>query len=308
MKQLILLWALALIVPCTALSQSQAVSLPTNAPLHYNPAFAGSQKGDRLIFNHGNDVLEQRDPVMLNGYFSYDRNSGALRGAVGVEANLNTRSNWSRWNLSGIYSPKFSLGQRWTFAPAIRLGVRRDRVVRWTGFGGDIINDPVSNYYGTLEIGALLNSRRFHLGINIANLGQVGLVLNDSAFFFQPSRSLVAQTGYLVDFGSEVPTYLSVDGLFEYQTWRYRGLLQALFRRSWFVVGAAVNYEWYDVIPHWGILPSIGVKQERFRIMASYHRLLTETFARIPNHSVELSFVWYFPHREPTASSGSTTN
>lgn len=278
--------------------------LPTHAPLRYNPAFAGSQRGDRVIVVPSTDWLGRPEFPIGNAYVSYERNLGALHGAVAVEANFTAHQNLTRWELAGIYSPKLSLGNRWTLAPGLRLRLRRDRLDRQREIQGVPLLDPVNNYYGEMEIGLLINSRNAHFGVSFDNLLERGLVLRDSGAFYQKSRRITAQGGYLLALDADNPTYFAVNGLFTYRRWDQRALLETWFRRRWLVVGAAVNSHWYFTAPQWMLMPSLGYKNDRFRLLATYAYKLNDAVGDIPDHALELSVVYCLRLGQENASSG----
>lgn len=171
--------------------------LGTSNPLQLNPAFAGSETAPRIIAGAGTSpgLLLQK----LN--LSYDQYIKKLKG--GISARLNATSFGGQVAGKGMnsimlcYSPKFSTTNKWTFAPALEVGIAQ----KWTP-----LRTITSRLTGS--IGFLLNSHNTYFGAYTSYLG------GDHSI-----EKISIQSGHVLDLSPHLK--VSVDGQYQRETTLY---------------------------------------------------------------------------------------
>lgn len=159
----------------------------TANPLQLNPAFAGSENVPRLAI--GASLYDGIFTRNLN--ISYDQYIKNLRGGISVRANA---SPWGgqingggHTHLSIGYSPKFTAGKMFTFAPVFEFGFTK------SAYSIGKYSDHLSS-----NIGILLNTKNSYIGAYTSLMTDHGII--KSSF----------QCGHTVDLNQNLK--LSVDG------------------------------------------------------------------------------------------------
>jgi type IX secretion system PorP/SprF family membrane protein len=300
----LLFLAFALLVP-DARAQEPFIMLPNTAPIYYNPAFVGSLDRGRITAAYNNEWLGF--PEVWSLYASYDQVSNRLRGGLGVESTHFHADGLNVTALSGIYSPKITLGNNWTLAPAVQLGLRRLHLLFTTVSPTQgLITDIFERGHLTAGFSVLLNSGNFYLGANWGNaLATRVYSRGQDPAEARPQQSLAVQAGYVISPGASAPWSLSLGGMGRFMEGRNQTLANALFRYRWILAGLAGNFTSRNQLENFNVMPSLGVKFNRFRVLATYNWVNGE-IANGPNlDSAELSFMWYFNKKRADSSPGS---
>lgn len=155
----------------------------------YNPAFAGALGDSRLSistsFDH--DKYSSYLGNSIGSYIGYDQYSNVLRGGIGVFVNglyttnkydaSHENTTYRKTQVNCMYSPKIKLGEKYTIAPAIQIGIIEMHKFDpfYEDFSGDgnassatdMYWDWKQQYYGlTAKAGVLFNTEKFYFGLS----------------------------------------------------------------------------------------------------------------------------------------------
>lgn len=163
---------------------------PNSNLLTNNFGFTGSFGSARL-------EMKQRVQWMGSGnaleqsFINFDTYNKALKSGVGISLNRNSynQGQFEDYNVNFLYSPKFQIGRKLFFEPAIKLTmgmlrmnsnklnsnskyeVERGRVIQ-TGTFGDNFSNANNLWYKDFGLGFLLNAEKFYVGFNADNLSK----------------------------------------------------------------------------------------------------------------------------------------
>lgn len=285
------LFSSIILLTLTTSAQAQLTQFvnPTVAPLHFNPAFAGSLAQPRLAFGFA--------PFRVRaGYASYDQVSNRLHGALGGEFYMeNYLDYYFDLRFSAIYAAKFNLGANWTLSPALKVGYQ-ERIITIDGCDSDYC-DPILIDFNrkTLNFspGILINSPDFYFGVHSELLGSIRLKetsLYDPVYHGRSARIWKFQSGY--HFQPDGRSWsLAATGVLMLTNHSIDYIGQLIYTRKWLLAGIGYSNANINSISF-----SAGYKHRLFRLMGvyNYHPRRTSPIAG----SAEVSLIFYLPGKK----------
>lgn len=163
---------------------------PNSNLLSSNFGFTGGLGTNRFEFKQRMQWLGQNN-TLEQSFINFDTYNKALKSGIGVMFNRNSFNlgQYEDYNINFLYSPKFQIGSKLFFEPAVKLtmGVLRmnNNKVNYNStyeidrgnivFTGtpDGTNYSANNlWYKDFGAGFVLNAEKFYLGVNADNLSQ----------------------------------------------------------------------------------------------------------------------------------------
>lgn len=180
-------------------------------PLYLNPAFAGSNRCPRIIFNYRNQWPNLSGTYVTTS-FSLDLRADAVSGGLGVHF-LNDRAGQGTMGItrfSGMYAYQQSITREFSIAFGVEATYGQKKL-DWSKLTfGDMIDPKYGFIYPTGEIknrevvsypdfsaGILGFSKRYYVGFSVFHLTEP-----DEAFLFPYSRLPMKYTGHA---GAHIP-------------------------------------------------------------------------------------------------------
>jgi type IX secretion system PorP/SprF family membrane protein len=197
----------------TLSAQDPEFSQYYSAPLHLNPAFAGTGSNHRFIANYRNQW-----PAITNGFvtkaLSYDYSLDHLNSGIGVLVMLDKAgtAGLRSTQINFQYAYKVHIADKWVFSPGLNFGlawrnVDFNKLIFNDQLSFDNDNPPPSADYNNINstmyfdfgAGALLYSRKIWFGFSAAHLNR-------------PNRSLMDQEAAIpikttIHGGIRIPLY-----------------------------------------------------------------------------------------------------
>ncbi|HIP37754.1 MAG TPA: type IX secretion system membrane protein PorP/SprF [Crocinitomix sp.] len=159
--------------------------------LSNNFAFTGSFGSHRFEAKQRFQWLGENQASEISSV-SFDTYSKSLKSGIGVQLNRNSyyQGTFADYNVNFIYSPKFQIGRKLFFEPAIKLTlgmmrvdqakmtpntnhyeIERGRIVNVSSIVSD--NASANNmWYKDFGLGFVLNAEKFYVGFNVDNIGR----------------------------------------------------------------------------------------------------------------------------------------
>lgn len=219
--------------------RDQYYSLPSATGFSVNPSMAGTQVAPKFQGTTRAQYLGSASEQLSNS-FSFDTYVYELKGGVGVDINHKIIGQGAVQIIEGAftYSPKISLGEKFSFEPAMRFKFGNKKIDAEKLQMGSVIEldrgrplqffeegqTPTGNslWYRDVQVGFLLNTPWFYIGGSIDNVGRHfnNIYSNDLDKEFKANQLYQAQLG--TDYKSRSQkTVLSTYALFQQQgTWQ----------------------------------------------------------------------------------------
>ncbi|TAE76018.1 MAG: type IX secretion system membrane protein PorP/SprF [Bacteroidetes bacterium] len=185
LKKIIQLSILAFLLASQAFAQDPQYSQYYAAPLHINPALAGSGDYPRVILNYRNQWPGL--PTAFTTYSaSFDAKIAKYNSGIGVlfTQDLGTAAGFSSQDIGLQYSYETKLNKRWR----LRTGLQGSYVIRSIGFSGLIFGDQLSDNgltgaatnerlkdfrrYVNVSAGGFLYSEKQWIGVSFHNINR----------------------------------------------------------------------------------------------------------------------------------------
>ena len=278
--------------------------IPSNNPVYYNPAFAGSLENGRLSLTLAAESLTSTlaDEHLGSGTFSWDQRISKLKGGIGVITEFSQHNLHNNGRLGLMWSPKLKLGSGATLAPGLGAdfgwvhGVRDSLI--FAGVTDPLIIDGDTHvFYPNLNAGFMFNTPKFYLGVAVNHVNRPSPAIIPGARYPGPfQRKLVLQSGYTFKPNESASWSASVQGI---ALFAERNLYQALgsFRYKTLIFGVGVHGRSYLAraladfnVSH--LILNLAYKTPWFKI----------SYAQAPDINIdspfrttlrEFSFVWY---------------
>jgi len=163
---------------------------PNSNLLSSNFGFTGGLGTNRFEFKQRMQWLGEKN-TLEQSFINFDTYNKALKSGIGVMFNRNSFNlgQYEDYNINFLYSPKFQIGRKLFFEPAVKLTmgvlrmnaqkvnynstyeIDRGRII-FTGTP-DGTNYSANNlWYKDFGAGFVLNAEKFYLGVNADNLSQ----------------------------------------------------------------------------------------------------------------------------------------
>ncbi|SFT53455.1 type IX secretion system membrane protein, PorP/SprF family [Lishizhenia tianjinensis] len=258
--------------------RDQYYSLPSATGFTVNPGMVGTQVAPKFQWATRGQYLGTASNQISNR-FSFDTYVYELKGGIGVDLNHNIINNGAVQTMEGAftYSPKISIGEKFSFEPALRFRFGNKQINASKLVMGSVIEldrgRPVqffeegqtptgqSLWYRDVQAGFLLNTPWFYLGASIDNVGRHfnNIYSNDLTQDFKAKQLYQAQIG--TDYKSlSQKTVLSTYAVFQQQgSWRELWV-GANVNFKGFHFGAAISNEFDPAL-------SLGVDTKRVRFI-----------------------------------------
>jgi hypothetical protein len=164
-------------------------------PMAYNPSFAGSAGGSRMVanFSYEHQKFSHQSDKDIGVSLSYDNFIPWLRSGVGIIASWNRgdRLYQSRSHdrqsgfLSLIIAPKISIKGKYTISPSLQLG--------YTDIYHEYYSSPAGYLYKGFQgqMGILFNANNYYIGYGLRLFNSP-----DDGFFYNEKLYSAIQLGY----------------------------------------------------------------------------------------------------------------
>jgi type IX secretion system PorP/SprF family membrane protein len=298
MKNTLLLLLALLFANTTVSAQIHRFTNPISAPLHFNPAFAGSVDDYRISLAYRNAGASLAGTQTFYG--SYDQVSNRLHGAFGAEVYHDiSLDRMYDTRISGIYAGKIALGDNIMFSPALKVGYQRWSIegFYYTDINDPvlILNEPMVRHGLNFSPSVLLNTSNFYIGLTVDQMAS--LTLKESQWSkdiqLRPEVFWNLQAGYRFEPGQSGKWSLSTTGLMGLGK-RYRDFQgQVMYNRRWFLAGIGAHLATGDAGSAINYQASLGFKHDKFRVLGVY-----TTYS----NQFDLSLMLYLPRKKVGAS------
>lgn len=275
---------------------------PILAPLQFNPGFAGLTDEKRATLAYRNQwPATTLKTHML--YASYDQISNRLKGGIGVDVIHEVYDVLSSTRISGIYSPKFSLGSNWTLSPGLKLGVQQmsyDAIFLADSIG-TLVNYPLRHLGMHLSPAILINSSSFYFGVSTDYLATITLQEKTAPddIFLSPRRRWKIQSGYRFQPKNTDKWSLSATALVVLASNRDMLTGYLTYQRKWAILGLGIS-SFSQGIRENALSVTAGVKHRKFKLLGAYDR----SIGVLSTPSFELSLMYYFSAKKGEINPG----
>lgn len=269
-------------------------------PIYLNPAFAGSHRCPRIIFNYRNQ-WPNISGTFVTTSFSFDTRIDALSGGLGFHF-LNDRAGLGTMGItsfSGVYAYQVAITR--TFSMAFGLeATYRQKKLDWSKLTfGDQIDPKYGFIYNTLEsknmekvsypdfsAGVLGYSKRFYAGFAVMHLTQP-----DEAFLV-PGNSILPMK-YTAHIGALIP----LDGRYGQSNmspniiYQQQGDFRELNLGLYLTKGTIVGGLWYRNQD--ALVAMVGFQQDPIRMGYSYDITLSKLgIVTAGSHEISLQLLF----------------
>lgn len=299
---IIVVVTLSLVLPDRAVAQDPHFTQFYANPLYLNPAFAGSHRCPRIVFNYRNQ-WPNISGTFVSTAASFDMRIDAISGGLGLQF-LNDRAGLGTMMItafSGMYAYQLSITREFSMAFGFEATFRQKKL-DWTKLNfGDMIDPKYGFIYNTNEVqnklvnsypdfsaGVLGFSKTFYMGFAVFHLTEP-----EEGFIYTGSPLPMKYTGHL---GALVPT----DGRYGESNispniiYQQQGDFRELNLGVYLTKGPIVGGLWYRNAD--AVVGLVGFQQKMVRMGYSYDITISK-LGIVTAGSHEISFQLLFKCR-----------